>query len=37
MKEVIPPVDSELIEQELTEERFLRYTNNASNELYVIT
>ncbi|MBN1953230.1 MAG: GNAT family N-acetyltransferase [Bacteroidales bacterium] len=37
MKKVIPPVDSELIEQELTRDKFLRATNNASNELYIIT
>ena len=37
MKEVIRPVDKELIEQELTEEKFLRPTNNANNELYVVT
>lgn len=37
MKEVIPPVDKELIEQELTPDKFLRDTNNGSNELYIIT
>ena len=37
MKKVIPPVDSELIEQELTRDKFLRTTNNANNELYIIT
>lgn len=37
MKEVIPPVDKELIEQELTKEKFLRRTNNANNELYILT
>jgi hypothetical protein len=37
MKKVIPPVDSELIEQELTRDKFLRYSNNANNEIYVIT
>lgn len=37
MKEVIPPIDRHLIEQELTKERFLRNSNNAGNELYVIT
>ncbi|MGD2035453.1 MAG: GNAT family N-acetyltransferase, partial [Bacteroidales bacterium] len=37
MKEVIPPVDRELIEKELTKEKFLRSTNNSNNELYVIT
>lgn len=37
MKEVIPPIDRKLIEQELTPERLLRDTNNAGNQLYVIT
>lgn len=33
---LIPPVDRDLIKGELTRERFLRKTNNASNEIYVI-
>ncbi len=37
MKPVIEPVDRELIKRELTSERFLRATNNAGNEIYVIT
>lgn len=37
MKEVIPPIDRKLIEKELTKERFLRDSNNAGNELYVVT
>lgn len=37
MKEVIPPVDKELIEKELTKDKFLRSTNNGDNELYIIT
>jgi hypothetical protein len=37
MKEVIPPVDRELIENELTRDKFLRVTNNGNNELYIIT
>jgi hypothetical protein len=37
MKEVIPPVDKELIEKELTQDKFLRSTNNGNNELYVLT
>ena len=36
MKPIIPPVDRELIESELTKERFLRTTNNGNNLLYVI-
>ncbi|MBN1596736.1 MAG: GNAT family N-acetyltransferase [Bacteroidales bacterium] len=37
MKEVIPPVDKELIERELTKDKFLRNTNNANNRLYILT
>lgn len=37
MKELIQPVDKKLIEKELTPDKFLRDTNNAGNELYVIT
>ncbi len=37
MKEVIPPVEKKLIEKELTRDKLLRETNNAGNELYVIT
>lgn len=33
---VIPPVNRELIEKELTSERFLRDTNKADNKLYVV-
>lgn len=33
---LIPPVDRDLIKGELTMERFLRKTNNASNDIYVI-
>jgi hypothetical protein len=37
MQEIIPPVSRELILKELNPERFLRKTNNADNEIYVIT
>ena len=37
MKTVIPPIDSELILSELTEDKFLRHTNNGGNELYIVT
>lgn len=37
MKPVIEPVATELIESELTPERFLRHTNNGGNEIYIIT
>ena len=31
MKEIIDPIDKELIKSELTAERFLRRTNKANN------
>ena len=34
---IIDPVPTELIEAELTPERFLRTTNKAGNEVYVVT
>ncbi len=37
MKEIIAPVNRELIEKELTEDKLLRKTNYGNNELYVIT
>jgi len=37
MRPIIKPVDKELIEQELTEEKLLRRTNNGNNFLYVVT
>ncbi|MFW5803949.1 MAG: GNAT family N-acetyltransferase [bacterium] len=37
MKEIIPPVERELLEAELTGDKFIRTTNNGGNELYIIT
>lgn len=37
MKEIIPPVQRELIEAELTAEKFQRKTNKADNEIYILT
>ena len=37
MKPIILPVDRELIEKELTEDKLLRKTNNGNNLLYVVT
>jgi len=37
MKELIPPVDKELLLSELTSEKFMRYTNYGSNAIYVCT
>lgn len=36
MQEIIPPIERELIKKELTDELFLRYTNNGNNEVYLI-
>jgi hypothetical protein len=36
MENIIPPVSRKIIEAELTEEKFIRKTNNAGNHLYVI-
>ncbi len=36
MKPIIPPVDRDLIENELTKNKFLRHTNNGNNQLYII-
>lgn len=35
MKQIVEPVDPQLVEAELTPERFVRSTNNAGNELYI--
>ncbi len=36
MQEIIAPVDSDLIKKELTQEAFIRYTNNGNNEIYLV-
>lgn len=36
MQEIIAPVDSNLIKKELTQEAFIRYTNNGNNEIYLV-
>ena len=36
METIIPPVELSLIEKELTPQRFLRHTNKADNEIYVV-
>ena len=36
MKPIVPEVKRELIESELTEEKFLRLTNNISNHIFII-
>lgn len=37
MKEIIPAVDKALLKSELTEMRFVRPTNKAHNEIYIVT
>lgn len=37
MKEIIKPVSKELIERELTEDKFVRKTNFGGNALYIVT
>lgn len=36
MKDIIAPVDREILKKELTKDKFLRPTNKAHNEIYVI-
>jgi len=36
MEEIIAPIDKELIKSELTVDRFLRRTNKANNEIYIV-
>ena len=36
MKPVIPPVNPDIIEKELDSSKFVRKTNNAGNELYIV-
>lgn len=37
MKDIISPVDKDLLKSELTEDKFLRHTNNGGNELYIVS
>lgn len=37
MKTIIPPVDKDLLEQELNDDAFLRDTNNGNNKIYIVT
>lgn len=37
MMEIIPPVDRELLVAELTPDKFVKYTNNGNNEIYIVT
>lgn len=37
MESIIPPIDKELLKAELTKDKFLRKTNKADNEIYIVT
>jgi len=37
MKPIISPINKEILKKELTEDKFLRPTNKAHNEIYVVT
>jgi len=36
VEDIIAPIDREILKKELTEERFLRYTNNGDNLVYLV-
>ncbi|EOZ93578.1 Hemolysin A [Indibacter alkaliphilus LW1] len=36
MQAIIPEIDRELLKKELTPDRFLRYTNNGNNHIYLV-
>jgi len=36
MQEIIPAIDRAILRKELTPERFLRYTNNGNNHIYLV-
>ena len=36
LKEIIPPVDKNLLLSELTKDKFIRYTKNGKNEIYIV-
>jgi hypothetical protein len=37
MQEIIDPIDRDLIEKELTPERFVKLTNSGGNEIYIVS
>lgn len=37
MESIIPPIDKEILKAELTKDKFLRKTNKANNEIYIVT
>ena len=36
MKDIIEPINRDVLESELTQERFVRYTNKGNNEIYIV-
>jgi len=37
MMQIIPPLNREILKSELTKDKFIRNTNNGSNEIYIVT
>ena len=37
MKNILAPIDKSLVKKELTEDKFLRKTNNGNKEIYIVT
>lgn len=37
MENIIPPIDKRILKAELTKDKFLRKTNKANNEIYIVT
>ncbi len=37
MKDLLPPIDRKLLKSELSQDKFVRPTNKASNEIYIVT
>ncbi len=37
MQKIIDPIDKQLVESELTEDKFVKNTNNGGNEIYIVT
>ena len=36
MQEIIAPINKATLKDELNKDRFLRYTNNGNNEIYLV-
>lgn len=37
MRDIIPPVDKDLLDSELTEDKFVKPTNSGNNEIYIVS